>query len=55
MRISIFLISLYVLYKAIPYGIFEIKNNDNKSGGTVSIIIAVIATVFVNIVLFYRS
>ena len=46
-------ISLYVLIKTIYYGIYEIKENDNKTGGIVVISFSVIVFIFFNIVILF--
>ena len=47
------LISLYVLIKTIYYGLYEIKENDNKTGGIVVISFSVIVFIFFNIVIIF--
>ena len=47
------LISLYVLIKTIYYGLYEIKENDNKTGGIVVISFSVIVFIFFNIVILF--
>lgn len=47
------LISLYVLIKTIYYGIYEIKQNNNKTGGIVVISFSVIVFIFFNIVILF--
>lgn len=47
------LISLYVLIKTIYYGLYEIKKNDNKTGGIVVISFSVIVFIFFNIVILF--
>lgn len=39
MTIFVFLIGLYVLIKTVSYGIYEIKNNNNKFSGILVIVI----------------
>ncbi len=39
MTIFIFLIGLYVFIKTVSYGIYEIKNNNNKFDGILVIVI----------------
>lgn len=46
-------ISLYVLIKTIYYGLYEIKENDNKTGGIVVISFSVIVFIFFNIVILF--
>ena len=51
----IFLISsIYLLVKAVFYGIYEIKNENNKYGGIAVIAFSLLVTVFVNIVIWVR-
>ena len=45
------LISLYVLIKTIYYGIYEIKQNNNKTGGIVVISFSTIVFIFFNLVI----
>lgn len=47
------LISLYVLIKTIYYGLYEIKENDNKTGGIVVISFSIIVFIFFNIVILF--
>lgn len=39
MYFFLILIAIYILVKTISYGIFEIKNNNNKIGGILVIVI----------------
>ena len=49
----IFLIfTLYILLRCIAYGIYEIKEENNKSGGILFIITGTVAVVFSNILMF---
>lgn len=45
------LISLYVLIKTIYYGIYEIKQNNNKTGGIVVISFSIVVFIFFNLVI----
>ena len=47
------LISLYVLIKTIYYGIYEIKQNNNKTGGIVVISFSTIDFIFFNLVILF--
>ena len=47
------LISLYVLIKTIYYGIYEIKQNNNKTGGIVVIIFSTSVFIFLIIVILF--
>lgn len=45
------LVSLYVLLKAIGYAVYEIKELNNKVGGTTIIVFSIIVVIFANIVM----
>ena len=45
------LISLYILLKAIGYGLYEIKEKTNKSGGITVITFSILVVIFANIVM----
>lgn len=42
MIVFIFLVSIFIFFKTISYGIYEIKTNNNKLGGCIIIIISII-------------
>ena len=49
----IFLIfTLYILLRCIAYGIYEIKEENNKSGGILFIVTGIVAVIFSNILMF---
>lgn len=48
------LFTLYVLLKVIGYGIYEIKNLHNKSGGIAIIAFSSLVIVFINIMVFLQ-
>lgn len=51
----IFLIcSLIILIKTISYGIYEIKNENNKHGGIVVITFSLLVTVWANVIIWSR-
>lgn len=39
MHFFVLLIGIYIFVKTVSYGIYEIKNNNNKSGGILVIVI----------------
>ena len=51
MRFITFLFVLYVFINTMSYGIFEIKNNQNKKGGIAVIFTAISALILPNIFL----
>lgn len=52
MQILILVLSLFVFYKTVIYGIFEIKNNNNKFGGIFIFIIAIISLIYPNVMVY---
>lgn len=50
-NIFFFLISIYILLKAIGYSIYEISENKNKSGGIIVIAFSMLVTIFSNIMM----
>ncbi len=46
--------SLYILIKAIAYGIYEINTESNKSGGISVITFSLLVTIFVNIIIWIK-
>lgn len=46
--------SILILFKAIGYGIYEIKEMKNKSGGISIISISILITIFFNLVIFLK-
>ena len=46
--------SLYVLLKTIFYGLYEIKTQNNKSGGIGVIILSTFVTIFANVIVFMK-
>ena len=46
--------SIYVLLKTIFYALYEIKSQDNKSGGVAVIVFSVIVLVLANVVVFLK-
>ena len=46
--------SLYILAKAIAYGIYEKNTENNKYGGISVIIFSVLVTIFVNIIIWIK-
>lgn len=46
--------SILILFKAIGYGIYEIKEMKNKSGGISIISLSILITIFFNFVIFIK-
>lgn len=47
-------VSIFILIKTIFYGIYEIKSENNKSGGIAIICFSVLVVIFSNIIVFFR-
>lgn len=50
-HIVFLLFTIYILFHTISYGIYEIKEQDNKSGGITTIIFTVFCVIFSNIMI----
>lgn len=46
--------TIFILIKTISYGLYEIKTENNKSGGIAVICFSVLVVVFTNIIVFFR-
>ena len=46
------LISLYILLKTIGYGLYELKEKQNKSGGVIVIVFSILVVIFSNVMMF---
>ncbi len=51
MKIVILFLSIWIFIKTVSYGLFEIKQNKNKFGGVMVIILALISSIFPNTVM----
>ena len=49
-----FIFSIFVLLKSVFYALYEIKSQDNKSGGVSVIVFSVIVIVLANVVVFLK-
>lgn len=45
MVLIVFLLSIWIFFKTISYGIYEIKENKNKTGGISVIVLAIISLI----------
>ena len=50
-----FIFSIFVLLKSVFYALYEIKSQDNKSGGVAVIVFSVIVLVLANVVVFLKG
>lgn len=51
----VFILSLFVFFRTLSYGIFEIKQNSNTFGGIVTIVIAVVSLICPVLVVFING
>lgn len=49
-----FVFSVFVLLKSVFYALYEIKSQDNKSGGIAVICFTIVVLIFTNIVVFLK-
>lgn len=54
MRIVVIILSIYIVLKTISYGIYEIKNNENKSGGIAVIVISILSAILCDLIVYLR-
>lgn len=48
----VFILSLWIFVKTLTYGIYEIKQNSNTTGGIITFVFAALSLIFPNIVIF---
>ena len=51
----VLILSLFVFFRTLSYGIFEIKQNSNTFGGIVTIVIAVVSLICPFLVIFING
>lgn len=49
-----FIFSILVLLKSVFYALYEIKSQDNKSGGVAVLVFSVVVLVLANVVVFLK-
>ena len=55
MKFLVLLLSIIIFIKTTSYGLYELKENNNKSGGIAVITIATISLILPNIVIYIRG
>lgn len=55
MFVLVILFSIYIFFKTLSYGIFEIKKNSNTIGGITVIVVAIISLIYPNIMVYIRG
>lgn len=54
MIVLVFLFSLFIFFKTVSYGLYEIKTNNNKFGGIIIIIISIVILFLPSYMLYIR-
>lgn len=54
MRIIIFILTIYAFIKTISYGIFEQKNNNNKTSAIIIYVLALVGLIAPNVIIYMR-
>jgi len=55
MKVLVLILSIIIFIKTTSYGIYELKENNNKSGGIVVISIAFLSLILPNLVIYFRG
>ena len=55
MKFLVLILSVIIFIKTTSYGLYELKENNNKIGGITVIAIAAISLIFPNIVIYFRG
>ncbi len=55
MKIISYLLSIWIFIRTLSYGIYEIKQNSNTSGGIVIIVLAVLSLILPIIVIYING
>jgi hypothetical protein len=55
MKLLILVLSIIVLIRTISYGLYEVKENNNKPAGIIVIAISIISTIAPNVMMFIRG
>jgi len=55
MKFLVLILSIIIFIKTTSYGFYELKENNNKSGGIIVIVFAVISLILPNVVVFFRG
>lgn len=55
MKILILILSIIIFIKTTSYGLYELKENNNKNGGITVITIALLSLILPNVVVYFRG
>lgn len=53
--VIVIILSIWIFFKSLSYGIYEIKQNSNTIGGITTIGLAVISLILPNVVIYINS
>lgn len=55
MKLLVLILSIIIFIKTTSYGLYELRENNNKSGGIIVISLAVASLIIPNSVIFFRG
>ena len=55
MKFLVLILSIIIFIKTTSYGLYELRENNNKSGGIAVITVAVVSLVLLNVVVYFRG
>ena len=55
MKFLVLILSIIIFIKTTSYGLYELKENNNKSGGITVIAIAALSSILSNVVVYIRG
>ena len=55
MKFLVLILSIIIFIKTTSYGLYELKENNNRAGGITVIVIASISLILPNLVAFFRG
>lgn len=55
MKFLVAILSIIIFIKSTSYGLYELKENNNKTGGITVIAIATLSLILPNIVMYFRG
>ena len=55
MKFLVLILSIIIFIKTTSYGLYEVRENNNKSGGITVISLAVASLILPNLVVFFRG
>ena len=55
MKFLVLILSIIIFIKTTSYGMYELKENNNRTGGIIVIVIATLSLIFPNLVVYFRG